>query len=68
VNTQQQIISENARDKLHIDADELGFLGVYGQPVPKPVDIKKWEDGKCYMLLDKAVPRLTADRILQDLS
>ncbi len=59
---------ENSRDKLHIDAEELWFPGVYGQPVPKPVDIKRWEDGKCYLLLDKSVPRLKADRMLQDLS
>ncbi len=58
----------NSRDKLHIDAEELWFPGVYGQPVPKPVDIKKWEEGKCYLLLDKTVPRLKADRMLQDLS
>jgi hypothetical protein len=36
--------------------------------VPKPLDIKKWEEGKCYLLLDKTVPRLKADRMLQDLS
>ena len=59
---------ENSRDKLHIDAEELWFPGVYGQPVPKPLDIKKWEEGKCYLLLDKTVPRLKADRMLQDLS
>jgi hypothetical protein len=59
---------ENSRDKLHIDAGELWFPGVYGQPVPKPLDIKKWEEGKCYLLLDKTVPRLKADRMLQDLS
>jgi hypothetical protein len=47
---------------------ELWFLGVYGVPVPKPLDIKKWEEGKCYLLLDKIIPRLKADRMLQDLS
>ena len=59
---------ESSRDKLHIDAEELWFPGVYGQPVPKPTDIKKWEEGKCYFLLDISVPRLKADRMLQDLS
>ncbi len=46
----------------------LWFLGVYGVPVPKPLEIKKWEEGKCYLLLDKNIPRLKADRTLQDLS
>ncbi len=47
---------------------ELWFLDVYGVPVPKPTEIKKWEEGKCYLLLDKHIPRLEADRMLQDLS
>jgi hypothetical protein len=47
---------KNSRDKLHIDAEELWFPGVYGQPVPKPLDIKKWEKGNCYLLLDKTDP------------
>jgi hypothetical protein len=46
----------------------VGVYGVYGVPVPKPLDIKKWEEGKCYLLLDKNIPRLKADRMLQDLS
>jgi hypothetical protein len=33
---------ENARDKFHIDTEELWFPGVYGQPVSKPLDKKKW--------------------------
>ncbi len=40
---------------------------MYGVPVPKPLDIKKWEEGKCYLLLDKNIPRLKADRMFQDL-
>ena len=53
---------------INYNVAELWFLGVYGVPVPKPLDIKKWEEGKCYLLLDKNIPRLKADRMLQDLS
>ena len=53
---------------INYNVAELWFIGVYGQPVPKPIDIKKWEEGKCYLLLDKNIPRLKADRMLQDLS
>ena len=53
---------------INYSVDELWFPGVYGQPVPKPIDIKKWEEGKCYLLLGKTIPRLKADRMLMDLS
>jgi hypothetical protein len=53
---------------INYNVAELWFLGVYGVPVPKLLDIKKWEEGKCYLLLDKTIPRLKADRMLQDLS
>jgi hypothetical protein len=53
---------------INYNVAELWFLGVYGVPVPKPIEIKKWEEGKCYLLLDKHIPRLKADRMLQDLS
>lgn len=53
---------------INYNVDELWFPGIYGQPVPKPLDIKKWEDGKCYLLLGKTIPRLKADRMLMDLS
>jgi hypothetical protein len=53
---------------INYNVAELWFLGVYGVPVPKPLDIKKWEEGKCYLLLDKNIPRLKADRMLQNLS
>jgi hypothetical protein len=53
---------------INYNVAELWFVGVYGIPVPKPLDIKKWEEGKCYLLLDKNIPRLKADRMLQDLS
>jgi hypothetical protein len=61
---------ENKDQTLDINYNvaELWFLGVYGVPVPKPLDIKKWEEEKCYLLLDKHIPRLKADRMLQDLS
>jgi hypothetical protein len=36
---------------INYNVAELWFLGVYGVPVPKPTDIKKWEEGKCYLLL-----------------
>ena len=53
------------------NADELWFKGVYGQPVNKPLEIRKWEENtktKFFKLLDKTYPRSEADRILQDLS
>ena len=54
---------------LNYNADELWFTGVYGQPVPKPLEIRKWEENtKFFKLLDKSYPRSKADRILQDLS
>jgi hypothetical protein len=53
---------------INYNVAELWFLGVYGVPVPKPTEIKKWEEGKCYLLLDRNIPRLKADRMLQDLS
>jgi hypothetical protein len=53
---------------INYNVAELWFIGVYGVPVPKPIEIKKWEEGKCYLLLDKHIPRLKADRMLQDLS
>ena len=53
---------------INYNVDELWFPGIYGQPVPKPLDIKKWEEGKCYLLLGKTIPRLKADRMLMDLS
>ena len=37
---------------INYNVAELWFIGVYGQPVPKPIDIKKWEKGKCCLLLD----------------
>ena len=54
---------------LNYNADEFWFKGVYGQPVNKPIEIKKWEENtKFFKLLDKTYPRSKADRILQDLS
>ncbi len=54
---------------LNYNADELWFIGVYGQAVNKPVEIHKWEENtKFFKLLDKSYPRIKADRILQDLS
>jgi hypothetical protein len=52
---------------INYNVAELWFLGVYSVSVSKPLDIKKWEEGKCYLLLDKNIPRLKADRMLQDL-
>ena len=54
---------------VNYNADELWFTGVYGQPVNKPVEIRKWEENtKFFTLLDKTYPRQKADRMLQDLS
>jgi hypothetical protein len=54
---------------VNYNADELWFVGVYGQPIAKPNEIKKWEENtKLFKLLDKTYPRLKADRMLKDLS
>jgi hypothetical protein len=54
---------------LNYNAEELWFKGVYGQPVNKPLEIRKWEENtKFFKLLDKTYPRSKADRILSDLS
>jgi hypothetical protein len=54
---------------LSYNADELWFKGVYGQPVNKPLEIRKWEENTTFFkLLDKTYPRSKADRILTDLS
>jgi hypothetical protein len=51
------------------NADELWFVGVYGQPVAKPNEIRKWEENsKFFKLLDKTYPRIKADQMLRDLS
>jgi hypothetical protein len=52
-----------------IPTSELWFVGVYGQPVAKPTEIRKWEENtKFFKLLDKTYPRQKADRMLKDLS
>ncbi len=44
-------------------------MGVYGQPVAKPTEIRQWEENsKFFKLLDKSYPRTKADRMLKDLS
>jgi hypothetical protein len=54
---------------VNYNADELWFIGVYGQPVNRPLEIRKWEDNsKFFKLLDKTYPRQKTDRMLQDLS
>jgi hypothetical protein len=54
---------------VNYNSDELWFVGVYGQPVPKPTEIRKWEENtKFFKLLDRTYPRLKADRMLKDLS
>ncbi len=54
---------------LSYNTDELWFKGVYGQPVNKPLEIRKWEENtRFFKLLDKTYPRSKADRVLQDLS
>jgi hypothetical protein len=54
---------------VNYNADELWFVGVYGQQVAKPNEIRKWEENtKFFKLLDKTYPRLKADRMLKDLS
>jgi hypothetical protein len=52
---------------VNYSSDELWFVGVYGQPVPKPTEIRKWEENtKFFKLLDRTY--LKADRMLKDLS
>jgi len=54
---------------VNYNADELWFVGVYGQPVAKPNEIRKWEENsKFFKLLDKTYPRVKADQMLRDLS
>ena len=54
---------------VNYNADELWFVGVYGQPVAKPTEIRKWEENtKFFKLLDKTYPRQKADRMLKDFS
>jgi hypothetical protein len=54
---------------VNYNSDELWFVGVYGQPVPKPTEIRKWEENtKFFKLLDRTYPCLKADRMLKDLS
>jgi hypothetical protein len=54
---------------VNYNADELWFVGVYGQPVAKTTEIRKWEENtKFFKLLDKTYPRLKADRMLKDLA
>jgi hypothetical protein len=54
---------------VNYNSDELWFVGVYGQAVAKPTEIKKWEENsKFFKLLDKSYPRIKADRMLKDLS
>jgi hypothetical protein len=54
---------------VNFNSDELWFVGVYGQAVAKPTEIRKWEENsKFFKLLDKSYPRIKADRMLKDLS
>ncbi len=54
---------------VNYNSDELWFVGVYGQAVAKPTEIRKWEENtKFFKLLDKTHPRIKADRMLKDLS
>ncbi len=54
---------------VNYNADELWFVGVYGQPVAKPNEIRKWEENtKFFKLLERNYPRLKADRMLKDIS
>jgi hypothetical protein len=54
---------------VNYNSDELWFVGIYGQPVPKPTEIRKWEENTKFLkLLDRTYSRLKADRMLKDLS
>ncbi len=44
-------------------------MGVYGQAIAKPTEIRKLEENsKFFKLLDKSYPRIKADHMLKDLS
>jgi hypothetical protein len=54
---------------VNYNSEELWLVGVYGQPVSKPTEIRKWEENsKFFKLLDKSYSRIKADRMLKDLS
>jgi hypothetical protein len=53
---------------INYNTDHVWFDGINGQHIQKPADIRKWEDSKCYKLIEKNFPRVKADKMLADLS
>ena len=53
---------------VNYNLEHLWFDGINGQHVQKPVDIRKWEEGKTHKLVEKHFPRIKADKMLSDLS
>ena len=53
---------------VNYNLEHLWFDGINGQHVQKPIDIRKWEEGKCHKLIERTFPRVKADKMLSDLS
>ncbi len=53
---------------VNYNTDHVWFDGINGQHIQKPADIRKWEESKCYKLIEKHFPRVKADKMLADLS
>jgi hypothetical protein len=53
---------------VNYNTDHVWFDGINGQHIQKPADIRKWEESKCYKLIEKYFPRVKADKMLADLS
>ncbi len=58
---------DNCIDVIY-NTDHVWFDGINGQHIQKPADIRKWEESKCYKLIEKHFPRVKADKMLADLS
>ena len=53
---------------VNYNLEHLWFDGINGQHVQKPIEIRKWEEGKTHKLVEKHFPRIKADKMLSDLS
>jgi hypothetical protein len=53
---------------VNYNTDHVWFDGINGHYIQKPADIRKWEESKCYKLIEKHFPRVKADKMLADLS
>ena len=53
---------------VNYNLEHLWLDGINGQHVQKPIEIRKWEEGKTHKLVEKHFPRIKADKMLSDLS